>query len=67
MNDALEALLHCVVLPASNELKDIQSAMTHLQNVNTVIIQLFPEVLLKCCQCIHYHYTMYKNQYVLNE
>ena len=66
MNDAFQNLLQCLVLPASNELKDIQVAITNMQNMNTAIIQLFPEVLLKCCQCIHYHYTMYKNQYVYN-
>lgn len=64
MNEAFDHVLNCLILPKSNALKDLQVAMTNMQNLNPAIIQLFPEVLLKCCVCINYHYTACKNQYV---
>ena len=64
MSEAYQQLMNCLILPKSNALKEMQVAMTNMQNLSPAIIQLFPEVLLKCCVCINYHYTTLKNQYV---
>lgn len=64
MNEAYDCIMGCLILPKSNSINDIQVALNNIQNLNSTIMTLFPELLLKCCMCINYCYTVLKNQYV---